>query len=127
MNLKNLSIQELKDLSTQIKEEINSRESQKLVVYTHNCKDSANYHKRKYKHWSKLVKVVDTTKTNGYAFIGDFLNIDYEHKVKVGSIIVEVCSSTIKAYKTNENGFELIAEAGTNSMSEFIDKISLLI
>ena len=126
MNLKDLSIQELKRLSFEVKEEINSRESQKLVVYTHGCKNSANYHKRKYKHW-KLVKIVDTTKTNGYAFIGDFLNIDYGHKVKVGSIIVEVCSSTIKAYKTNENGFELIAEATTNSMSEFIDKISLLI
>ena len=95
-----------------------------LVLYTHCCKDASNYHKRKYKHWAKLVTGIDTTKTNGYAFQGEFLNIDREHKVSVGSIIVAVCDTTIVAYEITENGKVEIGKAKTNSMSGLIEQLA---
>lgn len=41
------------------------------------------------KGWSKLVTAVDATKTDGYAFIGQFLNDDTETDVPVGSVVVQ--------------------------------------
>lgn len=127
MEIEKMTLEQLKELQAQIKEEIASRESisNKLVVYTHDCKDSSRYHLNKYKHWSKLVKSVDTTKTNGYAFNGEFLNVNYEHKLPVGSIIAEVCGETIKVYKIDEDGFDLIAEGKTNRMSGLIEKVAV--
>lgn len=124
IDLSKMPIEELKNLMSQIKSEIDSRNNKpNLVLYTHDCKTAANYHKGKYKHWSKLVKSIDITKTNGYAFQGEFLNIDYEHKVPSGSIVVEVCGSKITAYKISDKPEKLL-EAQTNSMSKFIEKIA---
>lgn len=99
-DLKNLTIQELKELVQEanilIKEmEVNNRK----VVYQHNCYGSANYHFSKYKHWSKLITDIDTSKSNGYAFIGDFLKVESKHQVPVGSLIVECCSNSLYLYK----------------------------
>lgn len=125
VDLKNMSIEDLKNLAVQIQLEIESRKPiTELVLYTHDCKDSANYHKNKYKHWSKLIKSVDTSKTNGYAFIGEFLNINYEHKIPVNSIIVEVCDTKIKAYKITASGKELIDESKVTSMSNLIQNVA---
>lgn len=41
------------------------------------------------KSWFKLVSDVDTEKTNGYAFNGDFIEINKETDVEIGSIIIE--------------------------------------
>ena len=99
--------------------------NQNLVLYAHNCKNSANYHRSKYKHWAKLVTAVDTTKTNGYAFAGDFLRFESEHKVPAGSIIVEVCDKDITAYRAKaDGGFTTIATAKTNSMSGFVETVA---
>lgn len=87
-------------------------------------KDSTNYHRGKYKHWAKLVTGVDTTKTNGYAFEGEFLNINAEHKIPVGSIIAEVCGAKIKIYELKPNGKALILEGYTSSMSSIIDSLA---
>lgn len=125
INLKKLTIEQLNELKAQIVAEIESRQQNKtLVIYTHDCKNSAKYHKGKYKHWTKLVKAVDTTKTNGYAFIGEFLNINYEHKIPANSIVVEVCDKDIIAYRATENGKGKITEAKTNSMSGLIETIA---
>ena len=43
------------------------------------------------KGWSKLVTSVDTTKTNGYAFVGDFIPDDTEVELPVGGVIVQKC------------------------------------
>lgn len=124
LELKNMSLEELKSLESQVKAEIADRQQPELVVYSHGCKKSARYHLGKYKHWAKLVKSVDTTKTNGYAFAGDFLKVEAEHKVPVGSIIIEVCGSTITAYEMTKGGKVKIDHSDTRSMSNFIDKIA---
>jgi len=99
----------------------------KLIVYTHDCKDASSYHLGKYKHWAKLVTSVDTTKTNGYAFQGKFLDVQSEHLVPVGSVIVEVCGKNITAYQAVEDGFEEIAEARTDAMVGFINKVAAVV
>lgn len=40
------------------------------------------------KGWAKWVQKVDTTKTNGYGFIGDFLNTGKEYDLPVGAVVV---------------------------------------
>lgn len=126
-NLKNLTTEELKALIAQIQEELNSRQSPaQLVLYTHNCKSSAKYHLEKYKHWAKRVSSVDTTKTNGYAFVGDFLNTTSEHKLPVGAVIVEVCDTKISCYQMQPEGKQKIAEGRTTAMSSFIDEVDKL-
>lgn len=125
--IKSMSIQELEDLQAQIKEVIKAKKAEsqpQLVLYTHDCKNSANYHRNKYKHWAKLVTAVDTAKINGYAFSGDFLKIEYEHKVPVGSIIVEVCNTTITAYEVTAGGKVEIGKAQTKSMSGLIEQLA---
>ena len=87
-----------------ISDEIKARNSSALVLYTHGCKGAASYHLGKYKHWAKLVTSVDTTKTNGYAFAGEFLAVTAEHKVPLGSVIVEVCGKDIDGYVYESDG-----------------------
>jgi len=65
-NLKNMSVEELESLRTKINEELEARKPKKeYAVYSHDCMNTANYHKNKYKHWAKLVTSIDTTKANG--------------------------------------------------------------
>lgn len=125
-NLNSWSLEELQAKQATIAAEIQRRKNTevKLVVYTHNCKGSAKYHMGKYEHWAKLVKSVDTTQTSGYAFIGDFLNVNYEHKLPVGSIVVETCGGDIRAYRIIEDGKEELDRAHIRSMSEFIDTVA---
>jgi hypothetical protein len=123
-NLKNMSIEELESLKKAIVAELHSREEKpELVLYTHACKGSSTYHLNKYKHWAKLVKSVDVTKTNGYAFAGEFLNVNAEHKIPAGSIVVEVCDCSITAYIAGKE-FEEIGHANTRSMSSLIEKVA---
>lgn len=129
MEIKKMSIEELKVLQASIRKELENREDKK-VVYTHDCKDAAKYHLGKYKHWMKLLTGIDTSKTNGYAFQGEFLGVTSEHKLKVGSITVECCGSDITAYKViddseNDNKEE-IGSCSKNSMCSLIEKLSKL-
>ena len=43
---------------------------------------------RRFKQWAKLVKSVDTSKTNGYAFEGNFLTPGRKAEVETGILIV---------------------------------------
>lgn len=125
LNLKEMSLEELEALKKAILEEIASRQkTTELVLYTHSCKNSARYHLSKYKHWAKLVTGVDTTKTNGFAFQGDFLKVEAEHKLPVGSIVVEVCDTDIFAYRLTSEGKQQIAKGKTKSMSSFIEAVA---
>jgi len=92
-----------------------------LVLYTHGCKNSSNHHLRKYKHWSKHIKGVDVTKTNGYAFQGDFLAVTAEHKLPAGALVVEVCDTTATLYRMAPDGKVELFSAGTRSMSKLIE------
>ncbi|MBS3986208.1 MAG: hypothetical protein KGZ66_11490 [Selenomonadales bacterium] len=95
-----------------------------LVLYTHDCKTSAKYHLNKYKHWAKQVHAVDITKTDGYAFQGEFLSVAREHKLPVGSFVVEVCDATITAYRLDADGKERLASRSTRSMSSLIQIVA---
>jgi len=98
--------------------------AQQLVLWTHDCHNSADYHLRKYKHWAKRVVSVDTTQTNGYAFQGDFLYVRGEHKLPVGSVVVEVCGDEVRAYRLTQKGKKLIAECRRNEMSALIEAVA---
>lgn len=125
--VKSMSVEELKSLKNIINEELERKRTKEYAVYSHDCMNSANYHKGKYKHWAKLVTSIDTTKANGYAFIGEFLSINVEHKLPVGSLVVEVCDRVIEAYRIEANGKVLIDSAKTNAMSALIDKLATMI
>jgi len=129
IDLKVMSIEELNLLANSIKLEIESRtktDKPALILYTHNCKGESQSHKNKKKHWAKIVTSVDVSKTNGYAFAGEFLDINREHKVPYGCIVVEVCGYTIYAYKMDSNMYE-VASGNTQAMSAFIEKVATLV
>lgn len=92
------------------------------VVYEHECKGSARHHLMKYKHWAKLITSVDTNKTNGFAFDGEFLDVNSEHKIDVGSLVVEACGDTITLFRIDEDGKAELAVAQKNKMSGLIEK-----
>jgi hypothetical protein len=126
IDLTTLTVEELETLAIAINSEIKARNNVKEpVLYYHDCISSARNHKQKNKHWSKIVSSVDTTKTNGYAFEGIFLDIEKEHKVPYNAIVIEVCGNTIKAFKMLDET-ELIATSNTDNMSHFIEKIATL-
>jgi hypothetical protein len=128
--IKSMKTEELQELKQIISAEIESRlqsTSPRLVLYTHRCKGCSNHHMHKYKHWAKIVKHIDTTKTNGYAFEGEFISPWAEHKLPVGTIVVEVCDMKIKAFRLGENGKELLGEARTDEMSGFIDELAKVV
>jgi len=123
MDLKNMNTEELEKLIEEANKELSRREKT-LVVYVHDCKNDSDYHLNKYKHWSKRVLSVDTTKTNEHAFRGEFLNVRSEHELPIGTIVVEACGDNIRAYKLTSSGKERFAEAKRKSMSDFIDKVA---
>ena len=92
------------------------------VVYEHECKGSARHHLMKYKHWAKLITSVDTSKTNGFAFGGEFLDVNSEHKIDVGSLVVEACGDTITLFRIDEDGKAELAVAQKNKMSALIER-----
>jgi hypothetical protein len=125
-NLANMTNEELLAGITALKAELKSRQNVETsdCVYTHDCKGSSNYHLGKYKHWAKLVKAIDKSKTNGYAFIGDFLKVQNEHRVPKNSIVIEVCNTTLTAYRIiGDNEKEKISSASTKSLSSLIGKL----
>lgn len=124
-NLKEMTIEALETMKKAVCEEIAIRQTATaLVLYTHKCKNTAKHHLDKYKHWAKVVFGVDTTKTSGYAFQGDFLRVEAEHKLPVGSLVVEVCNRSVCAYRLSSAGKEKIAEGITTSMSLIIDALA---
>lgn len=123
LNMKELTAEEITTLIAKLKDELKSREAatSRLVVYAHDCYDASNYHKNKYKHWCKLIKGIDDTKVNGYAFMGPFLCPFSENKVEIGSIVVEVCNTDYTAYKiTGDNEKEKICKARRDALSKMI-------
>jgi len=124
VDFKSMSTEELERLIEEARKELASRRENKLVLYTHHCKNESRYHLSKYKHWAKRIIGVDITKTNGYAFQGDFLNVREEHKLPVGSIVVEVCGDDITAYELTESGKKEFATAKRRSMSALIEAVA---
>lgn len=126
MELVNLSVEELKTLQFEIAEELKKREADApKVIYMHDCASASDYHLGKYRHYAKLVRRIDTTQKNGYAFIGDFLGVSDEHLIPAGSIVVERCDDTVIAYRvTGDRQKEKIAGCSAFRMIDFIRKLA---
>ena len=129
INMKDLTNEEINLIISQLKAELRSREAApQLVVYSHDCQNSANHHKNKYKHWCKLVSEIDLTKADGYAFIGQFLQFSSENMLVRDSIVVEVCGIDYTAYRvTGDHEKEKICTARRGSIRSMITTISNLL
>jgi hypothetical protein len=123
MELKSLSIDELQALKADVEAEIAARmgTEKKMVPYSHDCANAAKHHLGKYKHWAKLVSAVDTSKSDGYAFSGEFLVVERQHRVPDGAIVVERCDNSILVYRVTDAGKEQIAQSSARAMVSLID------
>ena len=117
--IKSFNLEELRLLQEHILKEKDSRVTPKYV-YTHDCCGYSNYHIKKYKHYSKRITAIDETKVNGYAFLGEFLNVKKENLVPDESFILEVCNMSLKLYKTKKETKELVLEGYSNMFVSFI-------
>ncbi len=131
IDLTQLTTQELEGLIAQVRQELANRRAvsadtadTSLINWSHDCSEAADYHIRKYKHWAKLVTSVDTTKSNGYAFNGEFLDVKRQHKVPVGGIIVWVCDTNLVASRITVDGPVTVAEGTYNRMADFVDAVA---
>ena len=116
-----LNQEELKETKKLIEKQLAEKSENEKVIYTHNCYDASNNHFRKYKHWCKLIEDIDSNKTNGFAFIGDFLFTDKENLVNKNSFVVEVCANDLSLYKiTGDNEKELMLEGKSGKYVTFI-------
>ena len=99
INFKTLSDQELRDLISEAKAELKSRENsqpkQELPrvlrqIYTETVGDDRRDGISRYNGgWAKLVKGLDKSRTNGYSILGDFVDIDAPQYWKDGTIILD--------------------------------------
>lgn len=93
-------------------------------IYTHDCADRAKYHLNKYKHWSKLVTEIDSTRCDGYALVGKWLNVTAENLVARGSVVVECCDDDVTAYAVcGDREKEEIAKATRGRLSGLIANV----
>jgi len=126
IDLTQLTTQELEGLMAQVRQELASRraDTSALINWSHVCSGASNHHLSKYKHWAKLVKSVDATKSNGYAFDGEFLHVRNQHKVPVGGIIVWVCGKDLVASRITVDGPVTVAEGTYDRMADFVDAVA---
>lgn len=128
VELNKYSDEELIKLKDEILEELSKRNTIKNVLYKFDCYDFSDYHIRKYRHWGRIIKSIDETKTNGYAFIGDKIELRKECIVPVDSFIVECCGDDLKIYKVNgDDDKELLLEGRYNRFVSFVKEAKELI
>lgn len=129
MNLKELNDNELINLIINAKEELNRRKRKSKIIYnTDFTKGNSGY-----KRWAKEITNIDTTKTNGFAFVGNWLNSnnDIENLVTKGSYILEFIDKKIDQYKLykalESNEKELILTSNKEEIISFILKCNKII
>lgn len=120
--LKSLTKAELIELKEAVVKEIGDHQELQSVKYEHDCfvERRSKFHFQKCKHWSKLIENIDTSKTNGYAFIGTFLPTQKQDIVPINSLVVERCDMNLKCYRMTSQGKKLIVTGSTKSMVDFI-------
>jgi len=123
MNYKEMTVEELQSIISEIQKEIAGRTiSSRKVIYEHPCKGSARHHLGKYKHWAKKLSSLDTTKTNGYAFGGDFLKIDSQNLLEVNTLVIEFAGCSGNSFRlekiVDDGKSETLA---TGNHANFID------
>lgn len=68
----------------------------------------------KLKKWAKIVKSVDQSKSNGYAFVGDFINAEQKYELEIGTYIMqygEFYSETkVRLLQVTADGLQQIKE-----------------
>ena len=123
IELNKYSSEELIKLKEEITNELLKRNPQKKVLYKFDCSNSSDYHHNKYRHWGRIIKTIDETKTNGYAFIGEKIELRKESLVPINSFIVECCGDDLKLYKVKGNDDkEIILEGRYNKFVSFIQE-----
>ena len=120
--LGDFELKELIKIKSAVDKSINLKSDKKRVIYKHKCFGSSDYHFNKYKHYSKVLTLIDNTKTNGYAFVGEFLPIQKESLVREGSYVVEVCDADIYLYKIKADSDELLLQGKYSEMVTFIKR-----
>lgn len=129
LNINKFTLDELNKLKVEITKNIELKNENKneKVIYWHECSSASSYHLRKYRHWMKVLTAIDDTKTNGYAFIGDFLSMEKENLVEVGKYVIEVCDNELYLYQVikdeQEDNKKFITKSDYAHFISFIQKI----
>lgn len=84
------------------------------------CGNTAKYHSKKYKHWCKRVTSIDITKSNGYAFEGDFLPWGKQTMAGVGDCFLEHCDGSYLFWMVTDDEH---CEQVVGSRNDFCDFI----
>lgn len=121
MDLTKLSVQELNKLIEDAKTELASREDEKIIYLTEFRRGNSGY-----KRWAKEITAVDTTKTDCYAFSGNWLSKEdeTENLVSKGSYVLEYIGrkeNQLCLYKALDNNKkELVLEGDLKKIASFI-------
>jgi len=67
---------------------------------------------RRFKKWAKLLSNVDQSKTNGYAFEGEFLRFDRKYELEIGTIVLCYGESGSAKYHYPEVRLCILTEDG---------------
>lgn len=127
IDLKTLTTEELKELNNQINKELNLRNIIDKIIYKTDNYNDSNYHVKSGHCWAKVISNIDTNKTNGYAFIGEFLKVKEENFLPINSIIIEHDNNGFICYKATKDGKEKLAKGNRKNMISFILKVNDLL
>ena len=133
VDLKEMSTEALKEMLENLKAELETREEkteekENITYCTDDYDLQSNRHFAKYNHWAKILKNIDDSKTNGYAFEGEFIPYKQENLVKKGSIVLEHDEKGFTAYRAvNENEKEILMNATRTNLVTFIKELKKII
>ena len=121
MDLTKLSIEELNKLIEDAKAELENRKEEKIIYITEFRRGNSGY-----KRWAKEITAIDTTKTDCYAFSGNWLSKEdeTENLVSKGSYVLEYIGrkeNQLCLYKALDNNKkELVLEGDLKKLASFI-------
>ena len=130
IDLSKLNLEELIRLKADAEREIQNRSNTttKKIIYKTTFSDSSKNHLAKYKHWAKVITNIDTTKPNGYAFIGEWLNKTGENLLNEGSYVIELDDDVkYTLYQIYENKINRLVEGTQKELITFIYKCNNII
>lgn len=122
MDLEKMNKEDLENLIKEANAKLEQKE-EKIIYVTDFTRGNSGY-----KRWAKVITSIDNTKTNCYAFVGDWLSKENntENILIKNSYIIEFIGrkeNQFTIYKaTDNNKKDLILEGDTNSLVSFILK-----
>lgn len=96
-NLKDMSYDELRNLIEEATKELNSRPTPSFDKITVNIELNTSH-----KCWAKIVKRVDKTQSNGFAFIGDFIKANEMIEIPNGVYVLAYEENGSKSLRRSE-------------------------